>query len=257
MDVKAVVTQTELNGIKVAHKRIPRARRNSEMFYINEVKSLKQLNNSNARHTVTLIDNYEDDQNFNIFTKWCGGGCLPSKISCVKKARALSTGLVRGLHEVHVNSIVHGDLKPSNVMLDKVGHVRLIDFEDAYFTNRPVVHPHEIITNNCKTVVLRGTACYMSPERLQHIISPSNDVWALGVTLFYMFTGLLPFNDVYNRIPVIWRKILGETPNLESIQDDDARDFISICLMKSHENRPDVKSLVNHPWLCVNYTDKT
>ena len=77
-------------------------------------------------------------------------------------------------------NIVHRDIKPDNLMYDKHGEIRLVDFGLAIQTNKSL---HQIA----------GTPYFMSPEVFKGSYGPKCDMWAMGVVLYMTVTGELPF----------------------------------------------------------------
>jgi len=100
---------------------------------------------------------------------------------------SLAIQVCDGLSEAHANSILHGDLKPSNILIDRDGRVKLVDFgvaEDEY--TLPAAYDHEI----------HGTTAYMSPEQLSGLqIDQRSDVFSLGVVLYEALTLRHPFRQ--------------------------------------------------------------
>ena len=83
------------------------------------------------------------------------------------------------LHFAHNQGLVHCDIKPANIMLDKHGEVRLADFGIARMSDAATA-----------TMVGAGTPAYMAPEQVRgHDPSPQTDIYALGIVLFEMLTG--------------------------------------------------------------------
>jgi len=101
----------------------------------------------------------------------------------------LATNLATALSHVHQRGLIHKDVKPENVLVDDAGHVWLTGFGIASRLprERQAPAPPEIIA---------GTLAYMSPEqtgRMNRSMDTRSDLYSLGVTLYEMFTGALPF----------------------------------------------------------------
>jgi tetratricopeptide (TPR) repeat protein len=100
---------------------------------------------------------------------------------------ALGRQICAGLRAIHEQGIVHRDLKPSNIMVNRSGHVFIMDFGLAV---RPGA---EKVTS---TGAVLGTFAYLSPEQARgHDIGPRSDVYAVGLVLFEMLTGVTPPGD--------------------------------------------------------------
>jgi PAS domain S-box-containing protein len=101
----------------------------------------------------------------------------------------IAIGLSKALGEVHRHGLIHKDIKPANVLVDGAGNVWLTGFGIAsqLQQERPAPAPPEIIA---------GTLAYMAPEqtgRMNRSLDTRSDLYSLGVTVYQMFTGRLPF----------------------------------------------------------------
>jgi PAS domain S-box-containing protein len=110
----------------------------------------------------------------------------PLDLSCSLR---IVIGLATTLGQVHRRGLIHKDIKPANVLVDDAGHVWLTGFGIASQLphERQAPAPPEIIA---------GTLAYMAPEqtgRMNRSIDPRSDLYSLGVTLYQMLTGVLPF----------------------------------------------------------------
>jgi serine/threonine-protein kinase len=151
----------------------------------------------------------------------------------LEDAYEISLQIARGLQAIHDVGIVHRDLKTPNIMLDQHGYVRLMDFGIAKEFDADVTGP----TGTGNVV---GTPEYMSPEqaRAEHIDIRS-DIYALGVVIYELFTGTVPFKG---ETPVAtMMKHLNEPPPLHSPEaarlPDSMRPILAKALAKDRAAR--------------------
>ncbi|KAI0970473.1 kinase-like protein [Xylaria arbuscula] len=157
----------------------------------------------------------------------------------VDKVQKTFTQLVGAVSYVHQQSCVHRDLKLENILLDKHENVKLVDFG---FTRE-----YEGKSNYLQTFC--GTICYSAPEMLkgEKYAGEKVDVWSLGVILYALLCGELPFDDDDDNVTRM--KILSEEPKFPSHLSSDAVALIKLLLSKRPLLRPSLPEILSHPFL--------
>ncbi|KAL1854417.1 hypothetical protein Daus18300_011436 [Diaporthe australafricana] len=157
----------------------------------------------------------------------------------VDKVQKSFTQLVGAVAYVHQQNCVHRDLKLENILLDKNENVKLLDFGFA--------REYEGKTNYLQTFC--GTICYSAPEMLkgEKYAGEKVDVWSLGIILYALLCGELPFDD--DDDDTTRRKILSEEPKYPDHIPPDALSLLKQLLSKRPFPRPSLSDILNHPFL--------
>jgi serine/threonine protein kinase len=155
------------------------------------------------------------------------------------KVQKIFTQLVGAVTYVHSKSCVHRDLKLENILLDKNENVKLVDFG---FTRE-----YEGKSNYLQTWC--GTVCYSAPEMLkgEKYAGEKVDVWSLGIILYALLVGELPFDD--DDEMVTKTKILKEEPVYPENFPPQAKELCQILLSKRPILRPSLADILQNPWL--------
>ncbi len=183
------VHDTKLNeevALKLIKPEIAAEKRVVERFR-NELKTARKIRHKNV---CGMYDFHEEGKTLYLTMEYVRGEDLKSLI---KRTRALTVGtsvsiahqVAEGLAEAHKLGIVHRDLKPGNIMIDKEGQAKIMDFGIAR------VRQEKGVTGEGAVI---GTPEYMSPEQVEGKgADPRSDIYALGVILFEMLVGRVPF----------------------------------------------------------------
>lgn len=155
------------------------------------------------------------------------------------KVQKIFAQLVGAVSYVHMQSCVHRDLKLENILFDTHENVKLVDFG---FTRE-----YEGRTNHLQTFC--GTICYSAPEMLkgEKYAGEKVDVWSLGIILYALLCGELPFDDDDDN--VTRTKILTEEPNFPDHLPVEAIPLIKSLLSKRPILRPGLPEILAHPFL--------
>lgn len=151
-----------------------------------------------------------------------------------KELRSLFDQILNGLEAAHAQNIIHRDVKPENIMLQRVVgnpmHVKILDFGTAKF-----------VENRADTKWPLGSPSYMAPEQVNlKGIGPWSDLYAVGVMLFELLTGRRPFpGETENEI--VAYKLRDDFDPLAVLKNfdfpDEVETFLRKCLAKSPEDR--------------------
>lgn len=224
-------------ALKILSPSLAQDAANRQKFH-REERSMRQVGGG---HTVGVISSgteYVAGQMVMYIVLEYVHGCTLSQLLRTRRALSLGEALevllpvVDALSEVHANRYLHGDIKPGNILLDANGQVKLTDFglsrrDDQVDSGAPM-----------------GTPAYVAPEVLdpQVKVGAQADIFALGVMMYRMLAGRLPFVGLENDQQVLYHNANIEMPPLGDIApgiDRDVAGIIAWCTRKQPQARPE------------------
>lgn len=236
----------ERSGKLVAIKSIRKEKIKDEQDLVHIRREIEIMSSLCHPHIITIYEVFENKDKIVIVMEYASRGDLYDYI-CDKRtisereARHFFRQIVSAVHYCHQNGIVHRDLKLENILLDGNGNVKIADFG---LSN--LYHGDEYLQTFC------GSPLYASPEivngRPYH--GPEVDTWSLGVLLYTMVHGTMPF-DGLNHKTLVQQISTGNyrKPNNPS----DACGLIRWMLMVNPERRATIEEIAGHWWLNWGY----
>src|SRR6188472_2835590 len=194
-------------AVKLMHREIAADTDQLERFR-REARSVAQLSHP---HIVGVIDAGEEDGRPYIVFEYVEGETLKDRIRRmgrlpVDEAIAYAIEIARALGAAHARHIVHRDVKPQNVLIDEEGSAKVTDFGIARSLD-----DDEGLTADGRVL---GTTDYVSPEQaLGHDVNGQSDIYSLGVVLYEMLTGDVPFHGE-NQVSVAMKHVREDLPDV-------------------------------------------
>src|SRR3954449_10933858 len=199
-------------AIKLMHREIASDSDQLERFR-REARSVAQLSHP---HIVGVIDAGEDQGRPYIVLEYVEGETLKERIRRngeldVSEAVAYAIEIARALGCAHARHIVHRDVKPQNVLIDEEGSAKVTDFGIARSLD------DDGLTADGRVL---GTTDYVSPEQaLGHDVSGQSDLYSLGIVLYEMLTGSVPFRGE-NQVAVAMKHVREELPDVQTLRPE-------------------------------------
>ncbi len=205
-----------------------------------ELRGISHVMNLKSPHLITIYDvrRNEEGDPF-VVMEYISGPSLRELLLAApsglgpQKAAFFTLGMAKGLAYLHDRGIVHRDLKPANIFYDD-GYVKIGDYG---------LSKHIAVSRHSAQTVSVGTVHYMAPEIGSGNYTKAIDIYALGVMLYEMLTGRLPFTG--SSMAEVLMKHVSDRPNLAGIPEPFAT-VIARALVKDPAGRyQDVNEMVD------------
>ena len=195
---------------------------------------------------------HETETTFYLVLEYAVGGELFDYIVARERckeeeARGFFRQIVSAVAFCHSKGIAHRDLKPENLLLDSRSGIKLIDFG---LIARPKNIDSDLLSTCC------GSAAYAAPEliRGEKYKGQPADMWSLGILLYALLCGFLPFDD--DNTQRLYRLIQRGTYEIPPWLSTDSQKLIGQLLKHNPDHRLTMKMLLSHPWLLKGVKDK-
>ncbi|KAI8349723.1 hypothetical protein B0O80DRAFT_501068 [Mortierella sp. GBAus27b] len=221
-----------------------------------EVAILKKLNHDNIVKLYEVLDVTDEDSMFMVM-ELCEMGVLTevslndklSKIFDDEECRDVFRQMVLGIEYLHEHEIIHRDIKPDNLLRSQDGTLKIVDFGVSKIFKKE----EGDLTENAA-----GSPAFMAPELCAFergkISGRAADVWSMGVTLYCIRYGKIPFRS--NDPMELRRVICEEEADLEAEKDPKFKALMMALLQKDPAKRITLDELRNDPWLTRDGTDE-
>ena len=200
--------------------------------------------NVNHPNIATIYDIIEAEDQVFIVMEYIDGNTVKDQIELgsqdIDFALDVARQIGEGLRAAHARGIIHRDIKSSNIMITADKRVKILDFGLAK------IQGTSELTDAGTTI---GTLMYSSPEQLHgESIDHRSDIWSLGVVLFEMLTGQLPFNGAYTQA-IMYAIANGDPASLRELRPEVDTALVELtagCLKKDPAERfNDVEEFLN------------
>ncbi|WP_017474809.1 Stk1 family PASTA domain-containing Ser/Thr kinase [Bacillus licheniformis] len=173
-----------------------------------EAQSAASLDHPNI---VSIYDVGEEDDIYYIVMEYVEGMTLKEYINRTgplhpKEAVQIMEQIVSAIAHAHDNQIVHRDIKPHNILIDHMGHIKVTDFGIAMaLSSTTITHTNSVL----------GSVHYLSPEQARGGLSTKkSDIYSLGIVLFELLTARMPFEGE-SAVSIALKHLQSETPSVK------------------------------------------
>ena len=233
----------EETGQKVSIKQLKKSELNTDNLLIKEINIQKKLFHPYLTQMYCVIEKSDD---IYLISEYCSKGDIIKNLlekgtfdesfSC-----KIFQQIISSLEYLHKNNICHRDIKPENILLTEKLDAKLTDFGLSRHFKK-----NELLNSSC------GSPIYAAPEMLEgkSYDGTKIDIWSLGISLYTMVCGELPFvvddeNDIY----ILMDKIIKGNYNIPEFLSNECKDLIKNMLVTDPDKRITLEQIKNHKWV--------
>lgn len=207
------------------------------------------LTNLKHRNIIRLFEVFDVGKAIMLSMEYAGGGELHGYWEQKGRLKERETcqifhQIVAGVEFCHRLKVIHRDLKLENILLDEKGTIKIADFG----LSNSIKFGQKLGTN-C------GTPSYSSPEQVrgEDYVGGAADIWSLGVILYTLLVGFLPFEA--DNLPTLFKKIQCGLFSFPSYVSKECQDLISKMMTVDATKRITIPEIRQHPWFLMDYSE--
>jgi len=237
--------------------------RNGLTDVMQEIAIMKKLDHPNVVKLFEAVEDFDTKEVFLVMEYIEAGAVMPESVKCeplpLEKAWTYFCQLVSALDYCHSNGVIHCDIKPANLLacgdgikVADFGTSRLIGEHEKIGTeeNKVIIKGESLYVDDMVSKVM-GTSAFLSPEAHSGVSfsGTQNDIWSVGVTLFFFVFGKCPFEgesivDVHENV-MEQALVLPTSPAIP----DTLRDLLMRMMEKDQDRRITLQGIMEHPWV--------
>ena len=200
---------------------------------------------------IRLLEVVETENSYYMVMELVSGGdvmhhIMSNKYSCLEEhlVKKYIKQMITAIHYMHEAGIVHRDLKVENLLLDEADNIKIIDFGLSNFLHNPENLTINMVQTQC------GSPAYAAPELLGHKnYGKEVDVWSIGVNMFAMLAGSLPYTVEPYDITALHAKILdGRINHIPDHITSSCKDLLMRFLTPDPSKRITLPEAITHHW---------